>query len=72
MNLIMLQAHEKLDLKVQQLKEIKEKIQTLHIDYKSIEIEFERIKAKRHKQFSDCLDFINAEIDSVYKVSIYM
>lgn len=60
-------AYEELDLTVRQLKELTKKNQNLHVNSRRIKIEFEQIKAKRLKQFSDCLDFINAEIDSIYK-----
>ncbi|XP_029158281.1 structural maintenance of chromosomes protein 1A-like isoform X2 [Nylanderia fulva] len=62
-----LKAHEKVDLIVQQLKDIAEKNKNLSTAFKNIETQFKLIKGKRHEQFSGCLECINAEIDSIYK-----
>ena len=39
--------------------------------YDEIKMQFESVKAKRYKLFSDCLERVTAEIDLIYKVSIY-
>jgi len=39
--------------------------------YDEIKMQFESVKAKRYKSFSDCLERISTEIDLIYKVSIY-
>ncbi|XP_050460763.1 structural maintenance of chromosomes protein 1A-like isoform X1 [Cataglyphis hispanica] len=62
-----LKAHKKIDLIIQQIKDINRKHEELRIKSNNIGKQFEKIKAKRHKLFSDCLECITAEIDSIYK-----
>ncbi|XP_070169774.1 structural maintenance of chromosomes protein 1A-like [Polyergus mexicanus] len=62
-----LKAHEKVDLIIQQIKDINKKHKELRIKSNNIGKQFEKVKAKRHKLFSDCLECITAEIDSIYK-----
>ncbi|EFN69108.1 Structural maintenance of chromosomes protein 1A [Camponotus floridanus] len=62
-----LKADTKVDLIIQQIKETNEKHQELRTKFNNTNKQFEIVKAKRHKLFSNCLEHITEDIDSIYK-----
>lgn len=53
------------------MQKINTNLQNYRNKYDEITMQFESVKAKRYKSFSDCLERVTAEIDHIYKVSIY-
>lgn len=55
---------------MQEVREINTRLKQSYKKCKTIKTQFYAVKAKRHKLFSDCLECVSANIDSIYKVSI--
>ncbi|XP_024889323.1 structural maintenance of chromosomes protein 1A-like isoform X2 [Temnothorax curvispinosus] len=62
-----LKVDEKISLIAQQIQEINTNFQTCRNKCDKIQNQFKSVKAKRCKQFEDCLDFVAMEIDSILK-----
>jgi len=54
------------------MQEINTNLQNYRNKYNKIKTQFELMKTKRYKLFSDGLERIATEIDSVYKVGIFI
>lgn len=65
------QAQENMDSMMEQIQEINDKLKKLREETNRINKQFETIKMKRFNLFSECLDCVTTEIDSIYKVSIF-
>ncbi|XP_071629563.1 LOW QUALITY PROTEIN: structural maintenance of chromosomes protein 1A-like [Temnothorax longispinosus] len=66
-----LKVDEKISSIAQQIQEINTNFQTCRNKCDKIQNQFKSVKAKRCKQFEDCLDFVAVEIDSILKVGIF-
>ncbi|XP_011704616.1 PREDICTED: structural maintenance of chromosomes protein 1A-like [Wasmannia auropunctata] len=62
-----LKVHEKIDSIAQEIQKINTNFQNCRKKCNEIQTQFELVKAKRYKLFSDCLEHVAAEIDSIYK-----
>ncbi|TGZ53900.1 Collagen alpha-2(I) chain [Temnothorax longispinosus] len=62
-----LKVDEKISSIAQQIQEINTNFQTCRNKCDKIQNQFKSVKAKRCKQFEDCLDFVAVEIDSILK-----
>lgn len=55
----------------QQVRELNEKFKILHKEANERKKQFETVKTKRYNLFFECLERVNAEIDSIYKVGTF-
>ncbi|XP_018392325.1 PREDICTED: structural maintenance of chromosomes protein 1A-like [Cyphomyrmex costatus] len=58
---------EKIDIIAQRMQKVNTNLRNYRKKYNGIITQFESVKAKRYKSFSDCLERVTAEIDVIYK-----
>lgn len=56
---------------MQQIQEINNNLKDSYKECNTIKAQFEAVKMKRHQLFSECLEHVSTEINSIYKVSIF-
>ncbi|XP_018366242.1 PREDICTED: structural maintenance of chromosomes protein 1A-like [Trachymyrmex cornetzi] len=66
-DLVNLKIDEKIDIIKQRMQKINTDLRNYRNKYNEIKMQFESVKAKRYKSFSDCLERVTAEIDLIYK-----
>ncbi|XP_018350215.1 PREDICTED: structural maintenance of chromosomes protein 1A-like [Trachymyrmex septentrionalis] len=66
-DLVNLKVDEKIDIIKQRMQKINTNLRNYRNKYDEIKMQFESVKAKRYKLFSDCLERVTAEIDLIYK-----
>ncbi|KAG5344570.1 SMC1A protein, partial [Acromyrmex charruanus] len=66
-DLVNLKVDEKIDIIKQRMQKINTNLRNYRNKYDEIKMQFESVKVKRYKSFSDCLERVTAEIDFIYK-----